>query len=54
MTAVVRDLRGVTHVAIRLPEEEREACEMPVISALCEATAERIFPPRREDTCLTY
>lgn len=38
MIATVRDLRGVTHVAIRRPEEEDGPGEEPMIGALCEDT----------------
>lgn len=43
MIAVVRDLRGVTHVAIRLPEEDDGPGEEPMIGALCEDRLDRMF-----------
>jgi hypothetical protein len=41
--AVVRDERGVTHVAIRLPDEEDGHDEAPVIGALCEDTMDNLL-----------
>ena len=43
MTWVVRDERGVMHVAIRLPEEEDGPGEEPVIGALCEVTIDNLL-----------
>ncbi len=43
MIAVVRDARGVTHVAILLPDEEVDPGKGPVIGALCEHTISNIF-----------
>jgi hypothetical protein len=43
MTGVVRDDMGVTHVAIRLPDEEDGPGEPPVIGALCEDTIDNLL-----------
>ena len=37
MIATVRDVRGITHIAIRLPDEDSPH-EAPIIGALCEDT----------------
>lgn len=43
MIATVRDERGVTHAAIRLPEEEDGPGEEPMIGALCEDTVANLL-----------
>lgn len=43
MTATVRDLRDVTHVAICRPEWEDEPGEEPMIGALCEDTLDQFL-----------